>query len=203
MSSVSTTSGRSASPIGPPSRSGPLLGALAAVTTTIRLGTLVARVGVLPDDVLVSVLSSLSAISGGRLIAGLGTGDHLSRAENQAFGLPFEPADQRRARMAAVAAAVGGLGIPVWIGGGAPKTLEVARRVGAAANLWEVEPSQVAELTAVGMEVTWGGPVGGTVDEVAGRLEEVAGAGASWAVCGWPESLEVVAEAAAVVRHRS
>ena len=41
--------------------SGPLLGAVAASTSTISVGTLVARVGLLPDDVLVAVLSSLSS----------------------------------------------------------------------------------------------------------------------------------------------
>ncbi|MGH9081325.1 MAG: LLM class flavin-dependent oxidoreductase, partial [Acidimicrobiales bacterium] len=174
-------------PMGQPDRpalsSGPLLGALAASTTTIALGTLVARVGLLPDDVLVSVLTSLSLISGNRFIAGMGTGDHLSRSENLAFGLPFEPADERRVRMASVAEAVGAKGIPVWIGGGVDKTVDVAREVGAAVNLWEAEPALVAELTAGGTEVTWGGPVGETVSEAAGRLGGLAAAGASWAVC--------------------
>jgi len=97
-------------PMGQPGRpalsSGPLLGALAASTSVIHIGTLVARIGLLPDDVLVDELASLHAISNGRLIAGLGTGDHLSRAENQAFGIPFEPAEVRRVRMGAVAVAV-------------------------------------------------------------------------------------------------
>ncbi len=191
-------------PLGQPGRpalsSAPLLGAVAASTSTIELGTLVARIGLLPDAILVSVLRSLASMSGGRFIAGLGTGDHLSRGENLAFGVPFEPADERRARMAAVADAVCGEGIPVWVGGGLPKTVEVAREVGAAVNLWEVEPIQVAELVAVGMEVTWGGPLDGPVDALAGRLEELAGAGATWAVCAWPESLEAVAEAAEAAR---
>src|SRR5581483_7426864 len=155
-------------PLGQPGRpalsSGPLLGAVAASTSTIALGTLVARIGLLADDVLLSVLSSLSTMSGGRFIAGLGTGDHLSRAENLAFGAPFEPADERRARLSAVAAAALREGIPVWVGGGVPKTVEVARQVGVPVNLWEVEPIQVAELVAAGMEVTWGGPVAGAPD---------------------------------------
>jgi hypothetical protein len=191
-------------PMGQPGRpalaSGPLLGALAASTSTIRLGSLVARVGLVPDDVLVAVVASVSAISDGRFIAGIGTGDRLSRAENVAFGLPFEPADERRARLAAVASAVNDLGIPVWVGGGLPKTVAVARLLGAAVNLWEAAPLQVAELVASGMEVTWGGPIGGTAAVAAARLGELAAAGATWAVCAWPDSLETVAEAAAAVR---
>jgi alkanesulfonate monooxygenase SsuD/methylene tetrahydromethanopterin reductase-like flavin-dependent oxidoreductase (luciferase family) len=191
-------------PMGQPGRpalaSGPLLGALAASTSTIRLGSLVARVGLVPDDVLVAVVASVSAISDGRFIAGIGTGDRLSRSENVAFGLPFEPADERRARLVAVASAVNDLGIPVWVGGGLPKTVAVARLLGAAVNLWEAAPLQVAELVASGMEVTWAGPIGGTAAVAAARLGELAAAGATWAVCAWPDSLETVAEAAAAVR---
>jgi alkanesulfonate monooxygenase SsuD/methylene tetrahydromethanopterin reductase-like flavin-dependent oxidoreductase (luciferase family) len=191
-------------PMGQPGRpalsSGPLLGALAASTSTISLGTLVARIGLVPDEVLVEVLCSVHELSGGRLIAGIGTGDHLSRHENEAYGLPFYPADERRARLAAVATEVTGRGIPVWLGGGSPKTVELARTVGTAVNLWEGDPLRVEELTAVGMEVTWGGPAGKTASEATEQLTEVARAGATWAVCAWPDSLEAIAEAAEAVR---
>ncbi|HZM53817.1 MAG TPA: LLM class flavin-dependent oxidoreductase [Acidimicrobiales bacterium] len=191
-------------PMGQPGRpalsSGPLLGALAASTATISLGTLVARIGLVPDEVLVEVLCSVHELSGGRFIAGIGTGDHLSRDENDAYGLPFDPADERRARLVAVATEVTGRGIPVWVRGGLPKTVELARTVGAAVNLWQGDPLRVAELTAVGMEVTWGGPAGESGSEATERLSEVARAGATWAVCAWPDSLEVIAEAAEAVR---
>ena len=53
-------------PMGQPDRpvlsSTPLLGALVGSTSTIAVGTLVARVGLLPDEMLVAVLSSLSAL---------------------------------------------------------------------------------------------------------------------------------------------
>ena len=191
-------------PMGQPDRpalsSGPLLGALAASTSTISLGTLVARIGLLPDEVLVAVLSSLSVISTGRFIAGIGTGDHLSRPENEAFGLPFESAGGRRARLLTVASAVQREGVPVWLGGGGRQTVELAREVGAAVNLWDGDARRVAELAAAGVEVTWGGTVGRTASEAMAGLTELAEAGATWAVCAWPESLEAVAEAAAEVR---
>ncbi len=191
-------------PLGQPDRpalaSAPLLGALAASTSTITLGTLVARIGLLPDEVLVAVLSSQATISGNRMIAGIGTGDHLSRPENEAFGIPFGPASERRARLAAVAGAVRDLGLPVWIGGGQPKTVEVARTLSVAVNLWEGGATRVADLTSSGLEVTWGGPVGETVEAASRRLATLAEAGATWAVCAWPNSLEVVAEAAEAVR---
>jgi alkanesulfonate monooxygenase SsuD/methylene tetrahydromethanopterin reductase-like flavin-dependent oxidoreductase (luciferase family) len=191
-------------PIGHPGRPalspGPLLGALAASTSSLTLGTLVARVGLVGDDLLVSQLSGLSAISGGRFIAGIGTGDALSRPENEAYGIPFEPADERRRRVAAVGSALQALGVPVWVGGGHPKTIELARDLGAAVNMWEGAPRQMAGLTSSGLEVTWGGPVGATPATVAAQLTEVAAAGATWAVCAWPESLEAVADAAEMIR---
>ena len=191
-------------PMGQPDRpalsSGPLLGALAASTSTVSVGTLVARIGLLADELLVAVLSSLSVISNGRFIAGIGTGDHLSQPENEAFGLPFESADERRSRLLAVASAVQRQGIPVWVGGGLPKTIELAKPLGAAVNLWEGDPMKVAELTATGIEVTWGGPIGASSAEATARLTELAMAGADWAVCAWPASLEKLAEAAEAVR---
>jgi hypothetical protein len=191
-------------PMGQPGRpalsSGPLLGALAASTSTIAVGTLVARIGLLPDEVLVEVLCGVHALSGGRLIAGIGTGDRLSREENRSYGIPFESAQVRRERLASVATAVAAAGVAVWVGGGRPEMVALARATGAAVNVWQVDTAPVVALVDQGVEVTWGGPVGDTPDEAAATLGAVAAAGASWAVCAWPESLEVVAEAAAAVR---
>jgi len=191
-------------PMGQPGRPalsmGPLLGALAASTSTIHLGTLVARIGLLPDEVLLDVLCGVDALSGGRLVAGIGTGDKLSREENEAYGIPFEHALIRRERLESVATAVAGTGIPVWVGGGRPEMVSVARAAGAAVNVWQVGADQVAPLVAQGVEVTWGGPVGDTLAEATATLADVAAAGATWAVCAWPDSLEVVAEAADAVR---
>lgn len=191
-------------PMGQPGRpalsSGPLLGALAASTSTIHLGTLVARIGLVPDEVLIDVLCGVDALSGGRFVAGIGTGDKLSAAENEAYGIPFETADIRRDRLMTVATAVVGAGVPVWIGGGRPEMVARARAAGAAINVWQVGAEKVAPLVDEGVEVTWGGPVGDTLAGATATLAAVAAAGATWAVCAWPDSLEVVAEAAAEVR---
>ncbi len=187
-------------PMGQPARpaiaSGPLLGALAASTRTIGIGTLVARIGLLPDEVLVAELAGVSSLSGGRLVAGLGTGDHLSRAENEAFGIAFEPPEVRRVRLAAVAVALVARGIPVWVGGRHRASVELARTVGGAVNLWGAPVEQVRSLVDEGVEVTWGGPLEGGVGSIARQLAALADAGATWAVCGWSGSLEEVAAAA-------
>ena len=190
-------------PVGAPERPAlsafPVLGALAAVTARVCLGPLVARVGLVPDALLVAELLSLHRMAPGRIIAGLGTGDAKSAAENLAFGVPYEPADARRLALAACARPLLDAGVPVWVGGGSTATTALAVDLGAAVNLWEGQPAALAALRSR-CEVTWAGPVAAAVPEMAQWLAELARAGATWAVCAWPDSVEAVAEAAAAVR---
>jgi alkanesulfonate monooxygenase SsuD/methylene tetrahydromethanopterin reductase-like flavin-dependent oxidoreductase (luciferase family) len=179
----------------------PVLGAVASVTSRICLGPLVARIGLRPDDVLVAQLASLAQMAPGRLIAGMGTGDSKSAAENEAYGIPPGPPDERRLALFAVARRVLDLGVPVWVGGGSTATTELAADLGpgAALNLWAGQPAAVAALTAR-FEVTWGGPVAKETAQIAQQLAELATAGATWAVCAWPPSLDALAEVAEMLR---
>jgi alkanesulfonate monooxygenase SsuD/methylene tetrahydromethanopterin reductase-like flavin-dependent oxidoreductase (luciferase family) len=190
-------------PMGAPERPAlsalPVLGALAGATTRLHLGPLVARVGLLPEAQLLAALLSLHAMAPGRLIAGLGTGDHKSAAENLAYGVEFDPADERRLSLRRSAAALLAAGIPVWVGGGATATTELAVELNAAVNLWEGQPAALAALQTR-CEVTWAGPVPEDVPQIVAWLSEVERAGATWAVCAWPKSVEAVAEAAALLR---
>ena len=194
-------------PIGRPDRPalhGPtLLAALAVSTGRIHVGTLVARVGLLPDAVLVHTLTSVARMAGDRLIAGLGIGDRLSRAENLAAGVPFRPADERRVALAGVCRRLRERGVTTWVGGNAPATWAVARAEADAVNLWGVPIERVAAAANDG-PVTWAGQVdlGATDDEaLAGRLRAAADAGATWAIVApvggpWPEAVERIAAAA-------
>jgi alkanesulfonate monooxygenase SsuD/methylene tetrahydromethanopterin reductase-like flavin-dependent oxidoreductase (luciferase family) len=177
----------------------PVLGAIAATTRRLCFGPLVARVGLVPDAVLVAELLSLERMAPGRLIAGLGTGDSKSAAENLAYGIPFGSPEERRAALRDVATHVLAGGVPVWVGGGAHATIELAVELAVVVNLWDAEPAALARLRPR-CEVTWAGPVAGDVSRIVERLEELARAGATWVVCAWPESLEVVARAAERVR---
>jgi len=178
----------------------PLLGALTAETSRVHLASLVARVGLVPDAVLVHELASLARMAPGRFIAGLGTGDRMSAAENLAFGVAFPPAEARREALRWCCRQLRSLGIPTWVGLGAASlsTRAVAVEEGATLNYWEAPLAAVAAEPDV--EVTWAGPLPGGVDALVQRLKELAQAGATWAVCAWPSSLEVVAEAAAAAR---
>ncbi|HVE46419.1 MAG TPA: LLM class flavin-dependent oxidoreductase [Acidimicrobiales bacterium] len=198
-------------PIGRPDRPalhGPtLLGALAAETTRMAVGTLVARMGLVPDAVLVHQLSSVQRIVGPRLIAGLGIGDRLSRPENEAYGVPLRPAAERRAAMAGVCRGLRALGVTVWIGGKAPATRAIGRTEAGVVNLWQVPVEEVAaEVRRGDAEVTWGGQVDvspGSSTDLGTSLAALAGAGAAWAVLApvggqWPDAVEAIGAAAAV-----
>ncbi|HEY3940984.1 MAG TPA: LLM class flavin-dependent oxidoreductase [Acidimicrobiales bacterium] len=196
-------------PMGQPERPAlapfPVLAAVARRTRRLWLGPLVARVGIVADEVLLSQFGALEALAPGRVIGGLGTGDRLSHAENEAYGVPAGSAADRRAAMGHCASVLRSRGVPVWIGGGSARTRAVAEATGSAVNLWSADPAAVAEQGRR-TEVTWGGPTAAAWDAGAGpdarreglarllgRLDE---AGASWAVFAWPVPLALLVECA-------
>ena len=173
-------------PIGQPARpalSGlPLLGAVAAATSTITVGSLVARVGLLDGERVGDALSTAAAVAGGaaRLIAGVGAGDRMSAAENATYGLPFPPMDERLAALTAVVQRLAAAGLTTWVGGRSPQTRAVAAAHATALNLWGASVAQAAaeaqDVRARAGErpvgVTWGGQVliGTDPDDLSRRL---------------------------------
>ena len=191
--------------IGNPSRVAlacyPLMGALAVETQRVSLGTLVARVGVLPAAMIEHNFATLQRMLGDRLIAGLGMGDHLSAPENEALGIEFPPAAVRREMLTDVCRRVRALGITTWVGGRGATTQALGRREANAVNVWDAPVDEVARLAGEG-EVTWGGPVPADLGAVVQVLEALRDAGATWAICAPPfgadptPAVEMVAEAA-------
>ena len=204
-------------PLGQPDRPAlapfPILAVLAASAASENMpttpgggpyfGTLVARVGLAPNGVLLEQFRALDLLAPGRIIAGLGTGDRLSEAENRAYGIPFPPAAERRADMVELGRALRALGIMVWVAGGPAARLTEARAVGAALNVWDADPALVANRAhgPEAVEVTWGGPPpkGGASLET--RILELAQAGATWAVFGWPIDPAALAAGARAARE--
>jgi len=199
-------------PLGQPQRPAlapfPLLGALATLLGPPRgsgqgpfLGTLVARVGLVPNAVLAGQFVALSHLAPGRVIAGLGTGDRLSAEENRAYGIPFPSAAERRAELVELAGALVRAGLSVWVGGGPAGRTAEARAAGAALTLWDAEPELVVERAsgADALEVTWAGPPPAGPPSLTERLRVLQHAGASWAVFGWPVDVEALAAAARAV----
>ncbi len=191
-------------PMGQPDRPAlapfPVLGAVAATTARVAVGTLVARIGLVPEGVLESEFEALLAIAPGRVVAALGTGDRLSAEENRAYGIDFAPAGERRDALRRCARSLRARGVPVWVGGGAPATMALAEEEGVAVNLWDASEKAVADQ-ARRTEVTWAGPPpqadrSGRAPDLADRMGRLAEAGATWMVLGWPAPLEEMAAAA-------
>lgn len=187
-------------PMGQPERPAlsafPTLAAVAAATSRIHLGTLVARISLLPDELLVASMLGLRAIAGDRLIAGLGTGDQKSADEHRRYGLAYLGATARRESLAQVAAQLTDAGVHCWIGAGRRDVNETARAAGLTLNFWGVAPEKIRQESQGG-PTTWAGPLPKVVDEAAATLRQLEEAGSSWVVWGWPSSLSAVVEAAA------
>lgn len=165
------------------------LAAVAAATERVALGTLVARASLRPAGLLAKQAAGVHAMSHGRLILTIGTGDELSKREHDAFGLPyFGPGDRRahleqtvgavRAlfdgrrwdggdRVPSVAGpllpAVDGAGPRVWIGGTSEAAVRSAAALADGWNGWGLSldafETRVAALRA--REAERGGPIGG------------------------------------------
>jgi alkanesulfonate monooxygenase SsuD/methylene tetrahydromethanopterin reductase-like flavin-dependent oxidoreductase (luciferase family) len=139
-----------------------LLGAVAAETARVAVGTLVARATLRPAAVLAAALDTAQRVSGGRLIAGIGSGDSESRLENEAFGLEFGSMGDRVGALVDAVRAVRGRGYPVWVGGRAAQVRETVvladawNRWGGDARRFAADGALVREL-APHAELTWGG----------------------------------------------
>ncbi len=199
-------------PLGQPERPAlapfPVLGALATRLGPPRaegegpfLGTLVARVGLAPNAVLAAQFAALERLAPGRVIAGLGTGDRLSEEENRAYGIPFLPAVERRAQLVELGRELVAAGLTVWVAGGTAGRTEEARAAGGVLNVWDADPALVAERASGpdGVEVTWAGPPPTGSPPLADVVRALHGAGATWAVFGWPVDVEALVAAARAV----
>jgi len=115
--------------------------------------------------------------------------DHLSAAENEAYGLAFQSADERRALLRGALEALSPL-MESWCGGGAEATNALARELGVTINLWGTDVARVREVATSG-PVTWAGPLG---DEPAPLLSALRAAGVTWVVAGPPFQIDQLSE---------
>lgn len=144
-----------------------LLGAVAAETERINVGTLVARASLRPAATLAAGLETAQRISRGRVIATIGAGDEESRDENEAFGLDFATMTERVDWLRAAVDSARGRGFPVWVGGTAAAVRRVAAERADGWNRWGGPAARFAEQAeemrrAVGdrrFTVSWGGLV--------------------------------------------
>ncbi len=176
-----------------------LLGAIAAETQRVQVGTLVARATLRPVATLAHCFNTAQRVSGGRLIAGIGAGDHLTKDENESYGIDNGTMADRVDALHAAVRASRGQGFPVWVGGRSRQVRELV----ALADAWNGWGLDVATFSrdaalvreiAPGAQCTWGGlisfdpaveragVISGSPDEVAATLRGYVDAGAAWLV---------------------
>lgn len=144
-----------------------LLSAVAAESRRIAVGVLVSRASLRPPALTALTMATANRIAAGRVIAGLGTGDHESERENEQFGLAFGTVDDRLASLADAVRATRACGIPVWVGGLHREVRALAAAEADGWNRWggpiERFAEQAAELRANAVRepfvVSWGGLV--------------------------------------------
>jgi alkanesulfonate monooxygenase SsuD/methylene tetrahydromethanopterin reductase-like flavin-dependent oxidoreductase (luciferase family) len=176
----------------PPGRSrGPslepftVLSAVAAAHRGLRVGTLVTRTSIRPAGLLAKLGAALDHVSGGHAILGVGAGDSASKAEHEAFGLPFRSAGERVALMEETVAALrelfagrswaGGAHVPsiagpllppgtpeIWIGGRSDAVLAAAARRADAWNGWGMDGATFRAAAATVRRLADGRAVGFT-----------------------------------------
>jgi alkanesulfonate monooxygenase SsuD/methylene tetrahydromethanopterin reductase-like flavin-dependent oxidoreductase (luciferase family) len=173
----------------------PFLGRLSGETSTVWLGTLVARIGLVPDEVLIGEFRTLASLTGGRVIAAIGSADRLTAEENLAYGLDFLPAARRLASAKEVTEALRRQGLEVWVGAGEQRTNAVARQTGATLNVFDVDPDVVGMHAKEG-PVSWAGPLSKHPKRAAEILHRLALAGATWAVVSSRNPIDEIVEAA-------
>lgn len=124
-----------------------LLGALAASTRSIHLGTLVVRATLRPPAVLAVALDTVQRIAGPRLLVGIGAGDEESRREMETFGLEMGTETDRVKRLRAALRELSGRSYPTWVGGRARHVGLVAAESARGWNRWGIDPERFATET--------------------------------------------------------
>ncbi len=162
-----------------------VLSAVAAREPGLHVGTLVTRVSLRAPGILAKQAAALDAMSHGRAILGIGTGDRASAEEHERFGFPYPPAAERVAALEETAQALralfggrtwsGGSYVPalrgpllppgepaIWVGGLSDAVLAVAARVADAWNGWGLDAGAFAARATALRELAGGRAVSPT-----------------------------------------
>lgn len=167
---------------------------LAAATERITIGTLVTRSSLRHPALLVKMAATVACIAPGRLVVGIGSGDEMSRDENEAFGIEYFAGDERIDQFEeTVTVLMRSLHEPevtlggdfvslesfrlsprpptpprVWVGGRSADATAIAGRLADGWNGWSGDPESFAEDAGEVLRAAEGRPVeltwGGLVD---------------------------------------
>ena len=155
-------------PLGDPSRPvlelAATLGAVAAATSTITIGTMVMRVPLRGPVVSAAVARTAATIAPGRMVVGLGAGDRMSADEATRFGQEPGSVADRVAAVDQTVQALAGSDVRRWVGGTHQRILAAALEADGW-NGWALEVERFAGIAGglraarPGLELSWGGSV--------------------------------------------
>jgi alkanesulfonate monooxygenase SsuD/methylene tetrahydromethanopterin reductase-like flavin-dependent oxidoreductase (luciferase family) len=145
-----------------------LLGAVAAETSRVAVGSLVARSTLRPAATLAHGFDTVARIAGAdRLFVTIGAGDGHSEDENESFGLSFGTMDVRVESLREAVDATRDRGYPVWVGGHARQVRDLAAVHADGWNFWGTGLERFRERATAMRDaaqrpafvVSWGGLV--------------------------------------------
>jgi alkanesulfonate monooxygenase SsuD/methylene tetrahydromethanopterin reductase-like flavin-dependent oxidoreductase (luciferase family) len=158
---------------------------MAATTEHMHIGTLVTRSSLRHPLVLAKMAATVGTIAPGRVTVGIGSGDEASRAENEAFGIPYYAADERIDQLVSTvkvmrhylndpsvtlnddfvhieAAPASPRPVPrprIWVGGRSEQVLEVAGADADGWNGWGGTPENFAADAQLVLDYAGGRPI--------------------------------------------
>jgi alkanesulfonate monooxygenase SsuD/methylene tetrahydromethanopterin reductase-like flavin-dependent oxidoreductase (luciferase family) len=160
---------------------------VAAATERITVGTMATRSSLRHPALLAKMAATVATIAPGRFVLTLGSGDSLSRAENQAFGIPYFAGDDRIRQLTSTVSILRAFmkGQPItavdefasiealpssppvaspprlWVAGNSRAVRDAARRTADGWNAWGKDAAWFRErargFDRDGFELTWGG----------------------------------------------
>jgi len=157
------------------------LGALAASTTRMKVGTLVMRTSLRGPAVSAAIATTAAMVAPGRLVVGLGVGDRIAEAESARFGFAPATLDGRIESLRATIALVRtqAPGVVVWVGGRHQRLRRVAAKLADGWNCWDAplaefvrSASEVRGWANRDLRISWGG-VARVGEELDRRVEEL------------------------------
>lgn len=165
------------------------LAAVAAVCPDLTIGTLVTRASIRPTGLLAKTTAWIDAMTGGRLVIGIGTGDPIDQPEHDAYGIRSYDRDDRRVHLEETVVALKALfgggtysggrfvpeltgplrpaparagGPPIWLGAQAEPVIRMAGRIADGWNGWGLDPDRFRTKVAILQDAA--GEAGRTVE---------------------------------------
>jgi alkanesulfonate monooxygenase SsuD/methylene tetrahydromethanopterin reductase-like flavin-dependent oxidoreductase (luciferase family) len=147
------------------------LAAVASETSEVGVGTLVTRSSLRHPALLAKMAATVAEVAPGRLTVAIGSGDEMSRDENESFGIPYYEADERIGQLESTVRVVSQFlsgheltheddfvslddlppsPVPeraptIWVGGRSDDALTIAARWAHAWNGWAGPPERYAQ----------------------------------------------------------